>query len=69
MKKANSNWGFSILIVLTVLSVCNLGSAQTESIIAPGEKVQLLSADFKFTEGPTCDKEGNVFFMTNQTTG
>ncbi len=62
MKKANSNWGFSILIVLTVLSVCNLGSAQTESIIAPGEKVQLLSADFKFTEGPTCDKEGNVFF-------
>jgi len=62
MKKVNLKRDYSLLIVLTAFYVCNFASAQTESVIAPGEKVQLLSADFKFTEGPTCDKEGNVFF-------
>lgn len=32
------------------------------SIIAPGAKVELISNEFKFTEGPTCDAHGNVFF-------
>lgn len=37
--------------------------AQTNTaIVAPGAKVEKLAGDFKFTEGPTCDKEGNVFF-------
>lgn len=36
--------------------------AQTNSVVAPGAKVELLSSEFKFTEGPTCDAEGNVFF-------
>jgi len=31
-------------------------------IVAPGEKVTLLSETFKFTEGPAADAEGNVFF-------
>lgn len=31
-------------------------------IIAPGAKLEKLAGDFKFTEGPTCDKAGNVFF-------
>ncbi len=31
-------------------------------VIAPGAKVQLLANGFKFTEGPACDKEGNVYF-------
>ena len=33
-----------------------------ESVIAPGATVMKLSGDFKFTEGPTCDAAGNVFF-------
>jgi gluconolactonase len=33
-----------------------------KSIIAPGAKVVLLADTFKFTEGPTPDAEGNVFF-------
>ncbi|MBI5819281.1 MAG: SMP-30/gluconolactonase/LRE family protein [Verrucomicrobia bacterium] len=33
-----------------------------ESVIAPGATVMKLSGDFKFTEGPTCDVAGNVFF-------
>jgi len=32
------------------------------NIIAPGAKLEKLAGDFKFTEGPTCDKDGNVFF-------
>ncbi|HTY64643.1 MAG TPA: SMP-30/gluconolactonase/LRE family protein [Acidobacteriota bacterium] len=32
------------------------------SIIEPGAKVQLLSSGFKFTEGPSSDKAGNVYF-------
>jgi len=31
-------------------------------LIAPGAKLEKLSGDFKFTEGPTCDASGNVFF-------
>jgi gluconolactonase len=36
-------------------------SAQT-NLIAPGAKLEKLAGDFKFTEGPSCDKDGNVFF-------
>ncbi len=31
-------------------------------VIAPGAKVELLASGFKFTEGPACDKKGNVYF-------
>jgi gluconolactonase len=39
-----------------------LPAQETNSILAPGAKVEKLAGDFKFTEGPTCDREGNVFF-------
>ena len=32
------------------------------NIIAPGAKLEKLSGEFKFAEGATCDKDGNVFF-------
>ena len=31
-------------------------------MIAPGATLQMLAREFKFTEGPTSDKDGNVFF-------
>jgi gluconolactonase len=31
-------------------------------VIAPGAKLEKLSGDFKFAEGPTSDAEGNLFF-------
>ena len=31
-------------------------------VIAPGAKLEKLGGDFQFTEGATCDKDGNVFF-------
>ncbi len=33
-----------------------------KGIIAPGVKVKKLAGDFKFTEGPAVDAQGNVFF-------
>jgi len=44
----------------------SMSSAQStndaSAVIAPGAKVEKLAGDFKFTEGPTADKDGNVFF-------
>ncbi len=34
----------------------------TSPVIAPDAKLEKLAGEFKFTEGPTCDKDGNVFF-------
>jgi gluconolactonase len=35
----------------------------SQSVIAPGATLQKLAGDFGFTEGPTCDKNGNLFFV------
>jgi len=46
-------------------------SAETGSdLVAPGAKVVKLAGGFRFTEGPACDAEGNVYFSdipTNRT--
>ena len=36
--------------------------AVAEGVVAPGAKLEKLVGDFAFTEGPTCDAQGNVFF-------
>jgi gluconolactonase len=35
----------------------------SQSVVAPGATLQKLAGDFGFTEGPTCDKGGNLFFV------
>jgi gluconolactonase len=37
-------------------------AASGQSVVAPGAKLEKLAGDFKFTEGPTCDAHGNLFF-------
>jgi gluconolactonase len=37
-------------------------SVAGEGVVPPGAKVEKLAGGFQFTEGPTCDAEGNVFF-------
>jgi gluconolactonase len=32
------------------------------AIVAPGAELQQVAADYKFTEGPAVDAQGNVFF-------
>jgi gluconolactonase len=54
-------------ILLLVMSVM-MGpvAAQTTNdasvVVVPGAKLEKLAGDFSFTEGPTADKDGNVFF-------
>ena len=31
-------------------------------VVAPDAGLEKLAGDFEFTEGPTCDAEGNLFF-------
>ena len=35
----------------------------SQGVVAPGAKLEKLAGDFAFTEGATCDKNGNVFFV------
>ena len=37
-------------------------TAASNGIIAPGAKLEKLSSDFEFTEGPAVDASGNIFF-------
>jgi len=48
---------FSGALVLAALA------ASADGVVAPGATLQKLAGDFKFTEGATCDKNGNVFFV------
>jgi gluconolactonase len=58
----------SIMNTIQVLLFILIGfavvpSMLAESVIAPGGKLEKLAGDFAFTEGPTCDKAGNLFFV------
>jgi len=51
--------GIGIVAVLAAVGGAFVGA---ESVIAPGAKLEKLAGDFAFTEGPTADAAGNVFF-------
>jgi len=44
------------------LLMAHAQSAAGDGVVAPGATVEKLAGDFQFTEGPTCDAEGNLFF-------
>ena len=54
------------ILPITLISFALLAASTAygaeKTILAPDAKLQLLSGEFKFTEGPTADAEGNVFF-------
>ena len=49
-------------IFFTVLFASAL-SALADGVVVPGAKLEKLAGDFKFTEGPTGDAHGNLFFV------
>ncbi len=54
----------AIAMVLALAIITSLAAAQTPSkILAPGATVEKIAGDFIFTEGPTSDKDGNVYFV------
>ena len=62
---------FAALIVAlagTSLSAPAQTTNEMPAMIEPGAKLEKLAGDFAFTEGPSCDAEGNVFSPTNPTT-
>jgi len=54
------------LILALAAGLVSVSSAQStndaSAVVAPGAKLEKLAGDFKFTEGPTADRDGNVFF-------
>jgi gluconolactonase len=51
------------LICLVIASLpAAVARSQDAPVIAPGAKLEKLSDSFKFTEGPSSDAEGNVYF-------
>src|SRR5687767_15425645 len=61
MKILPTTLSLAIVSGLTVMSSAQ-STNDASAVIAPGAKVEKLAGDFKFTEGPTADKAGNVFF-------
>jgi gluconolactonase len=53
---------YAVLMFAVVCTIsCRVGHAG-EGILAPDAKLETLADEFKFTEGPACDSQGNVFF-------
>jgi gluconolactonase len=50
------------LLASAVLTTPTLPGAENVSVIAPGAKLQKLAEEFLFTEGPSADAQGNVYF-------
>jgi gluconolactonase len=51
----------NILLSMTALMIYT-GAVFSKGVVVPGAKLEKLAGDFAFTEGPTCDKAGNIFF-------
>jgi gluconolactonase len=49
------------MLILIVPMVFSLAAAGV-GVVEPGAKLQKLSGEFQFTEGPASDSEGNVYF-------
>jgi len=50
-------------LALGLLAVLGMaGASVAQGVVEPGAKLQKLSGEFKFTEGPASDAEGNVYF-------
>ncbi|MGD0815732.1 MAG: SMP-30/gluconolactonase/LRE family protein [Verrucomicrobiota bacterium] len=56
------NTFFEAVAVVAGVFAISMVCASAQSVIAPGAKLEKLSGDFSFTEGPTCDARGNIFF-------
>jgi gluconolactonase len=57
------NPGKLLMWLIVLILVCQTSfRLLAESVIAPGAKLEKLAGNFAFTEGPTCDKQGDVFF-------
>lgn len=50
------------VLLITSLPFAELSGTTKKNLLAPGAKVETLSEEFFFTEGPMVDKDGNVYY-------
>ena len=50
-------------IIFQAIVLVSAVTTLAEGVVAPDAKLQKLSGGFQFTEGPTCDAHGNLFFV------
>ena len=50
------------LILLLTIQYLTVAKTKERTLIAKDAKPEKLAGDFSFTEGPACDREGNIFF-------
>ena len=62
IKLLQMNTPLTLTMATALVLVQTALADETNSVIAPGAKLEKLAGDFKFTEGPTADRDGNVFF-------
>ena len=55
--------GFNMKTLLIAVVFALAANVFADGVVAPGTGLELLTNGFAFTEGPTCDKNGNVFFV------
>jgi gluconolactonase len=53
---------FALVLALILLSFTISARAAEADIVARGAKPEKIANDYKFTEGPAADKDGNVYF-------
>jgi gluconolactonase len=53
---------FSLAITLAGIGFSSYDSFGEKEVLAPGAKLEKLADGFTFTEGPSSDKNGNIFF-------
>src|SRR5215212_5345169 len=51
-----------LIVLLAMFAFATNRATAAEDPVAPGAQIEKLAADFKFTEGPASDKDGNVYF-------
>jgi gluconolactonase len=68
MRNKNMSERLLVLLALLGLGAVTATAAEDQStsapggVVAPGAKLEKLAGEFQFTEGPTADAAGNVFF-------
>jgi gluconolactonase len=56
------NKALMVALLGPVLVAPSVSAAAEKGVVAPGAGVEKRADGFEFTEGPTCDAEGNLFF-------
>ncbi len=60
--KTPASTALIVALAGSIFSATAQTTNQMPDVVEPGAKVEKLAGDFIFTEGPTCDAHGNVFF-------